>query len=249
MTDWNITVKIDRYKPGEQPHTDTFQIAINPERTALDAVEIVWAKHDRTLTFRHACHHASCGSCAFIVNGVEVLPCIVMVKDLISDGGTLHVKPLSNFPLVSDLVTDMEPFFSKMLLTGMPIVGPCDVAKPWCEPTDAREFNFYNEFHSFENCIECGMCMSACPVVGTNPDYMGPAILAAAYRVYQNGDKEARNRIMDLVDSENGIWRCHVAYECTEVCPSNVDPAGKIMELRRRATIDRVRRLFGMDRK
>lgn len=249
MTDWTITVKIDRYKPDQQPRTDSFEISINPERTALDAVEVVWAKHDRTLTFRHACHHASCGSCAFIVNGVEVLPCIVMVKDLIADGGTLHIKPLHNFPLLSDLVVDMEPFFSKMLKTEMPIVGVQEVLKPWLPPEDAQEFNYLGEFHAFENCIECGMCMSACPVVGTNPDYLGPAILAAAYREYEKGDRETRSRMMDLVDSENGLWRCHVAYECTEVCPSNVDPAGKIMELRRIATIDRVRRLFGMERK
>lgn len=248
MTDWGITVKIERYKPTEGSWTDSFEIRIDPERTALDAVEVVWAKYDRTLTFRHACHHASCGSCAFMVNGVEVLPCIVMVKDLTEDGGTLHVKPLRNFPLVSDLVVEMEPFFSKMLLTEMPIVGPAKVEAPFVEPEDAREFNFHGEFHAFENCIECGMCMSACPVVGTNPDYLGPAILAAAYREYEKGDREARERVMELVDREEGIWRCHVAYECTEVCPSNVDPAGKIMELRRRATVDRLRRLFGMKR-
>lgn len=235
---WNVTYRINRYKPGESPRTDTFQVEIDPHRTILDGIEMIWAFQDRTLTFRHACHHASCGSCAFVVNGCEVLPCIVEIQDLVQEGGTLHCEPLYNFPVVSDLVIDMEQFFEMMQQMGMPIVGP----------TEALPLQPAADYEAYENCIECGMCMSACPVVATDSTYLGPAPLAAAYREIKRKDipEEQKVRLWDLVDSDNGLWRCHVAMECTAVCPSNVDPGGKIMELRRMATFNRIRSLLGM---
>lgn len=235
---WHLRLEIERYRPGETPRQTSYLVEIDPERTVLDAIELVWAKHDRTLTFRHACHHASCGSCAVVVNGVEVLPCITELRHISRDNATLHVGPLKNFPVISDLVVDMEPLFERMQAVAMPIVGPTDPLpkQPLADET----------YVAFENCIECGMCLSACPVVATNPNYMGPAALAAAYRQYETGDAATRRRILDLVDHEDGVWRCHVAYECSAICPSNVDPAGKIMALRNALTGRRIRQFFGM---
>src|SRR5690606_4066189 len=82
---WKVTYRIDRYRPGEESRTDSFDIEIEPHRTILDGIEKVWALHDRTLAFRHACHHASCGSCAFVTNGVEVLTCIVEIQDVVEN--------------------------------------------------------------------------------------------------------------------------------------------------------------------
>lgn len=240
MMTWHITYKIDRFKPGEPPRTDTFKVEIEPHRTVLDGIEKIWAEQDRTLTFRHACHHASCGSCAVVVNGTEVLPCIVELRDVTDAGGTLHVQPLRNFPVVSDLVVDMAPLFERMQQVDMPIVGPTEPLPNQTVPEDIGGFT------AFENCIECGMCLSACPVVATNPKYFGPAALAAAHQEFGHRDGDTRRRILDLVDTEDGIWRCHVAYECSAVCPSNVDPADKIMVLRRHATFRRVKSLFGL---
>jgi succinate dehydrogenase / fumarate reductase iron-sulfur subunit len=234
---WNVTYRIARYKPGEEPRTDSFEIAIEPHHNILDGIEMIWAKHDRTLVFRHACHHASCGSCAIRVNGVEKLPCIVEIQDVVSDGGVLDIEPLRAFPIVADLVVDMGPLFDRMQRIGMPIVGPTEPLP--LQPPD--------DYEAFENCIECGMCISACPVAQTNPNYLGPAALAAAYReVHTTSSSAEKARIMALVDGEDGIWRCHVAMECSAVCPSNVDPGDKIMALRRQATFGRIRSLLGL---
>ncbi len=51
--------------------------------------------------------------------------------------------------------------------------------------------------------------------------------------------------LLEVVDTEDGVWRCHSAYECTAVCPANVDPAWRIMNLRRQVTGVRLNRLFG----
>ncbi len=84
------------------------------------------------------------------------------------------------------------------------------------------------------DCIECGLCISACPSALTSATYVGPAILAAAQHTYlQTGDAS----LLHGADSHEGLWGCHSAYECSAVCPSNVDPAWRIMDLRKK--IDR----------
>jgi len=146
------------------------------------------------------------------------------------------VEPLRNFPVIGDLVVDMGPFFERMLVIGMPIVGAADPL-PKQEPDD---------FNRFDNCIECGACLSACPVVATDSGYLGPAALAAAYHQLSAGGGGLSDQAWDSVDSEHGLWRCHATFECSAVCPSNVDPAGKIMALRRRMTVERIRHLLGL---
>ena len=97
------------------------------------------------------------------------------------------------------------------------------------------------EYLRLADCIECGLCISACPIAGTAEDYLGPAVLAAA-------QLQGLNRAPDLtaiVDCVDGVWRCHSAYECTAVCPSNVDPGWRIMDLRRQVLAQRIRRWFG----
>jgi succinate dehydrogenase / fumarate reductase iron-sulfur subunit len=84
--------------------------------------------------------------------------------------------------------------------------------------------------------------------VGSDADYMGPAALAAAWRVVAEPRGQDSKTALNQVDHEHGCWRCHVAYECTEVCPSGVDPGGKIMALRGELTKRKFRRLFRFGR-
>lgn len=230
---WQVHYRIFRFKrDGSPPRFDTFLVEIGPEETVLDGIERIWAFHDRSLTFRHACHHASCGTCGVRVNGIERLPCVTTLREISTNGGTLVVEPLRNFPVAGDLVVDPAPLFHSMRAIGMPIVRSV-------EPAGQPE-----SFHRFENCIECGLCLSACPVAQTDPHFAGPAALAAAERLISEPRGADVSGILRLVDGEEGVWRCHTAFECTEACPSSVNPAGAIMALRARLISDRIRGLF-----
>ncbi|HSO27879.1 MAG TPA: 2Fe-2S iron-sulfur cluster-binding protein, partial [Anaerolineales bacterium] len=77
---WNITLILYRQKGQEAPHWDSVKLEVNPDEYVLDAVERVWAFHDRSLTFRHACHHSTCGACGMRVDGVEKLTCITTIR-------------------------------------------------------------------------------------------------------------------------------------------------------------------------
>ena len=80
-------------------------------------------------------------------------------------------------------------------------------------------------------CINCGLCYSACPSVGTDLRFPGPQALSQLYRYYADTRDESKNRL-NIVDDRHGIWRCHFAGSCSKVCPKGVDPALGIQLLR-----------------
>jgi succinate dehydrogenase / fumarate reductase iron-sulfur subunit len=233
-----LSLRLHRTHP--QPHYDTFDVEVSADANVLDAIEKVWDEHDRSLTFRHACHHASCGSCGVRINDTEKLLCITSVSDY-EDGATLTIEPLRNFSLVADIVANATLLFEKMRTVNSSIIREAeplrgDNADVLPDDVDA--------FTRFENCIECGLCLSACPSMAADPFYLGPAALAMAERALNEPRGTDRQSIIDLLDDEHGLWRCHSAFECTEVCPSNVDPAGAIMRLKRMVAVEKFRGLW-----
>ncbi len=235
---WNITLKIHRQKQGEPPHFEDFPMEVDPDEYVLDAVERVWAFMDRTLCFRHACHHSTCGACGMRVNDQEKLTCITPIREVTQEGGTLKVEPMRNFPVVSDLVVDMGSLYLRMDEVGARSVLPVPEAEIEHPPAtwDAED----RQFIRLADCIECGLCISACPAAATSAEYLGPAVLAGAQANGLKRDPE----LLGIVDSEDGLWRCHSAFECTAVCPSFVDPARRIMNLRVQVVGERFKRLF-----
>jgi succinate dehydrogenase / fumarate reductase iron-sulfur subunit len=225
-TAWNVTYRVRRQQGQAPARVEEYRLSVDPDEYVLDGVERIWAFHDRSLTFRHACHHSTCGACGMVVNGVERLSCITRIRDIVGDGGTITVEPLRNFALVSDLVVDMSRLYAALEGVGFSTVTPGD-AQP---DTGAEELRLVD-------CIECGLCISACPVMATALSSLGPAPLAA---VQHDGTAGA---MAGQVDSHERLWRCHSSFECSAVCPSGVDPAARIMALRRQVLGQRLRQL------
>jgi succinate dehydrogenase iron-sulfur subunit len=246
-----VPIKVLRYQAGSEPRFEKYQVTVPDDANVIDAIEAVWSQHDRTFMFRHACHHASCGTCAVRLNGYEKLPCIVPVKEALAGREEMVVEPLRNFPLVGDLVVDVAGFFQKQAASGMIITR---AAEPSLDGRPYQRVEVFAEdgtlddrpYNRFENCIECGICISACPTMSATDKFFGPAGLAAIHRAIQTADdRQQKSWLLALVDGEQGVWRCHSAFECTEACPQNVDPAGAIMALRRELIANKVTKLFG----
>lgn len=234
---WQITLKISRRKAEKPAFWQSYELEVDPDEYVLDAVERVWAFHDRSLTFRHACHHSTCGACGMLVNGVEKLTCITPIRSVTQNHATLKIEPLRNFPVISDLVVDMSSMFVKIEATGASHVLPVDKAALGYEETSSED----GQFERLVDCLECGLCISACPAAFTSSSYLGPATLAA---IQQTINQSSDSSLLKMADCEDGVWRCHSAYECSAVCPSNVDPAWRIMNLRRRVISNRIRQFF-----
>jgi succinate dehydrogenase / fumarate reductase iron-sulfur subunit len=195
-----------------------FTVNVSPDAYLLDALEAA-ERQDPTLLFRHSCHHASCGSCGLRLNGRERLACVTRVSDVQGWSRVVTVEPLRNLPVLGDLLVDHQPLFARLDALNLP---PVRATEQGAAAT------------RFENCIECGLCVSACPVAGSDPAYWGPAALAAAARLAAEPRGREVAQVLAFVDDEHGLWRCHGAFECTEVCPAEVDPAGLIFGLRQR---------------
>jgi succinate dehydrogenase / fumarate reductase iron-sulfur subunit len=232
-------VVVSRRKEGDDPaerRHSTFDVAVGPNSTILDALVAIRRTQDPTLTFRHSCFHASCGTCGMRVDGREGLACVTPIPA----GDQVVVEPLGNLPVVSDLVVDMNVFYGEFDEAGRPLVRASERV-PGAEKAEGVD-----ELERYEDCIECGICLSACPVAGSDPRYVGPAALAAAWRVVEEPRGRNPGSVVRLMDDEQAAWRCHLAWECSEACPSGVDPASAIMRLRRAAAGARTRRLFNL---
>jgi len=221
--------RITRRRPdGARSRVDEFEVAVGPDTTLLDALREIRSHHDRSLTLRYSCCHASCGTCGMRVNGREVLACVTRLDGL--GPGPILVEPLANARVEHDLVVDMRDLYDSLEPAGRPLIRQ-DERLAGTE-TDAPVLPFAR----YEDCIECGLCVSACPIVGSDSLYLGPAALTAAWRTVQEPRGADPSQVLAWVDDEQGCWRCHASFECTEVCPSGGDPAGATMALRRELT-------------
>lgn len=236
MPIWQL--RLLRGRPGSPPRWVTYRVELPAEAYLIDAVEKIWAEQDRSLLFRHACHHASCGTCGVRVNGRERLMCITPLQEFSSDQ-VIRVEPLRHFPWLGDLLVDVSPMMRRMAEVGFAIIRRDELTVDRPLPGGIEEGT------RFEDCIECGLCLSACPVMAADEAYLGPATLAAIERMLTEPRDGDTGRLLALADDPHGAWRCHSAMECTAVCPSNVDPASAIGRLRRRLIVEKFRRWIG----
>ena len=219
-----------RYKRGdERPHHETYDVPVGPRTTVLDGLRWIQVHRDRSLALRHSCLHASCGTCGVRVNGREELGCVTPVRDL---GAEITVDPIANLPVLADLVVDMTELYARFP-DEHPLLRSSEFLEEAGPPPDLdRSDDAVAGFERYEDCIECGLCLSACPVVVTAERYVGPAALAWAERVVEEPRGEEVANLMAWADDRDGVWRCHAIFECTEACPAGVNPAARIMSLR-----------------
>jgi succinate dehydrogenase / fumarate reductase iron-sulfur subunit len=88
-------------------------------------------------------------------------------------------------------------------------------------------------------CIHCGACVSACLSLEVDPEFIGPAALAKAYRfIGDPRDAQHDERLRDLAEDPHGIYDCTHCWMCIDACPKDVAPMSQIMRLRRLAGSD-----------
>ncbi|MDW0235255.1 MAG: succinate dehydrogenase iron-sulfur subunit [Nitrososphaeraceae archaeon] len=233
VNEQRITLKVYRENRSQKTgsHYDTFEVPYKKWTTVLDALLYVKSYIDPSVAIRYSCRMASCGSCGMKINGIPKLACYTKISEL--ETSIIECAPLSNFPIIRDLVTDFSQFFNHHK-----DMRPYLQAKDNLETdTNKGTFSFYqspedvDKYLQFSYCIKCGLCNSACPTVGTDLKFPGPQALAQQYRYFADTRDESKNRL-DIVDDRHGIWRCHFAGSCSKVCPKGVDPALGIQLLR-----------------
>ena len=230
-----MVLKVFRWAPGARERVDAFEVAPREGLTVLDALVEVQRGSDPTLAFRYACRVGMCGSCAMVIDGRERWACRTLVARL---GAAVTVRPLYHFPLIRDLVVDMTPFTARMRLAGAAFV-PSATAEPEFAAV-GRDSAERRAIDAAVECIGCGMCLSACTMVGHNPRFPGPAALNRAFTLQTDSRDAAHGARAALLLSEDALLRCHTQSSCTVVCPMGLSPTESILALRRRAALGRV---------
>jgi len=220
-----IKFRILRYKPGhiDPPRYQEFSIEAKPNMSVLDALEAIRITRDSTLMYRHSCHHSACGTCACKINGTEQLACTTRIDDL---GNTpITLAPLDGFKPIGDLVVDIAPLYD-------------NISEDWSYLKNTENVKSSQmpdgiaEFRRFENCIECGACISACPVTRKNNGFIGPAVLAALSNELKKSPQKSED-LLSIAGDAKGESLCERAFNCSRVCPTGVSPGRHISDLRR----------------
>jgi succinate dehydrogenase / fumarate reductase iron-sulfur subunit len=239
LTDYAL--KIRRYDPesGEPAYWAHYDVDLPPERSVLDGILQVKDREDASIGIRCSCRAAICGSCGVRINGKSALACNTRIGEAAEGArnGEITVEPMGNMPVIKDLVTDMAAVHWKKVQRVVPWLLPAE------DPPENQEYIVPAEsmldVTQAMACIHCGVCVSACLSMEVDPDFIGPAALAKAYRfVGDPRDGEAESRLRDLAEDPHGIYDCTHCFACVEVCPKDVAPMNQIMRLRRRATAD-----------
>ncbi len=223
-----LTLKIFRYEPetDKRPYYDTFQVEEREYMSVLDALLEIQHEQDGSLAFRYACRGAVCGSCAMSINGILGLADRVQTRNLKSN---ILLEPLPRLPVFKDLVVDMT-FFWQHFRKIKPWLTPAETAperERIMSPGDVERIE------SFASCILCGACYASCPVTKRNRDFLGPALLAKAYRFLADPRDGRGIELLEKINSQQGVWGCDTIFNCVKVCPKQIRPTDAIVAARK----------------
>tara|TARA_B100000029_G_scaffold22593_1_gene22626 strand:- start:1876 stop:2652 length:777 start_codon:yes stop_codon:yes gene_type:complete len=216
---------------GTEQKFDEFVIPVEKYTTVLDAILKVKSHLDHSIAVRYSCRQASCGSCGMKINGRPKLACFTKITEL--DSETITLEPMDNFPVVRDLTVNFTRMFNNhkkvmpyVIRDDSEITPNTNVKEILQTPEDV------DNYIQFSSCIKCGLCNSACPTMAMDTSFVGPQALAQAYRYIADTRDKGKNNRLKIIDDSHGIWRCHFAGSCSQVCPKGVDPAMGIQLLR-----------------
>lgn len=192
---------------------ELYDVPITPGMVVLDAIHYIQAHYAPDLGVRWNCKAGKCGSCSAEVNGWPRLMCKTRLDTWI--GQVVHVQPMKSFPVIKDLVTDVDWNY--------------EIAKriPPFQTDQKPPFIMYQRDverpQEFRKCIECFLCQDVCHVIREHSGkskYYGPRFMikVAEWEMHpmDTGDR------LDFVDGEAGIGYCNVNKCCEEVCPEHI---------------------------
>ncbi len=223
-----MQVKVKRFQPDQKPapYWQEYTVEAEPTDRLLDVLNKIKWQQDGTLTYRRSCAHGVCGSDAMRVNGRNRLACKLLVQDV---GTRVTVEPMLGFPVIRDLVVDMDPFFAKYEKVKPFLIN--DEPPPRTERLQSQaERARYDET---TKCILCGACTGACPSVWANREWVGPASIVNAHRFIFDSRDHAGAERLEILSDRTGVWRCRTIFNCTEVCPRGIHVTEAIEEVKR----------------
>lgn len=228
----NISLSIYRYNPevDAKPYMQEYWMTISPnsDPMILTLLERLKAEQDASISFRRSCREGVCGSDGMNINGSNGLACVTHLSALKTDKVVL--RPLSGFPVVRDLVVDMNQFYQQYERIEPYLQN--DTVPPARERLQSPEDRA--KLDGLYECILCACCTSSCPSYWWNPDkFVGPAGLLQARRFLADSRDTATDHRLDKLQDPFSVFRCRTIMNCANVCPKGLNPTQAIGEIRK----------------
>ncbi|HEX8084686.1 MAG TPA: 2Fe-2S iron-sulfur cluster-binding protein, partial [Solirubrobacteraceae bacterium] len=203
-------LRLRRYDPesGDAPYWAEYTVNLEGHRSVLEGILQAKGEIDGSIGIRCSCRAAICGSCGVLINGQTGLACHTHLDKAArhAKDGVIEVEPMANMPVIKDLIVDMDAVHWKKIQRVTPWLLPDG-------PPPEREYIVPKEsmvdVTQTMACIQCGACVSDCLSMEVDPDFIGPAALAKAYRfVGDPRDGQQFERLKDLiVDMDAVHWK------------------------------------------
>lgn len=221
--------------PEGEPYKQEFDVPYSPGLNVVAALMEI-QKNPVTADGRRVapvvwecnCLENVCGACMMVINGRARQACSSLVDKL---DQPIHLAPARTFPVLRDLLIDRTRMFEAL----KKIQGWINVDGTWRVREAPRQDPKRAEVaYEISRCMTCGCCMEACPNVGPQSDFIGPAPTVQAYMYNLNplGAYDRRARLKALMD-KGGITSCGNSQNCEAVCPKKIHLTRHLAQLNR----------------
>ncbi|MDO8688489.1 MAG: succinate dehydrogenase iron-sulfur subunit [Dehalococcoidia bacterium] len=229
--------KVQRFDPevDPAPYFQTYTVPIRRGMVVLEGLVDLLDDQDGSLAFRASCRGAVCGSCAMYINGAFRLACNTAISSLLPR--EITISPLPYMRVIKDLVVDQGPFWAAYERIKPFLINPqtAPERERYQSPKDRKHID------EMLDCILCTACYSSCPMTWSDQVWLGPAALLKADRFNADSRDQGERERLKVVDNENGVWRCHTVFNCTEACPKKINLTWSIEALKRQGVVNRLK--------
>ena len=142
----------------------------------------------------------------------------------------ITVEPIQGLPVLKDLIVDMEPFFEAL---------PVGDAVPGHRPAPSRPASGCSRRRTATGSTTPPSA-SCAPRAPPRARSSGPTGSTSARRrsssahrfIFDSRDEGADERL-EILNDQEGVWRCRTTFNCTEACPRGIEVTKAIQEVKR----------------
>ncbi|MHA1722863.1 MAG: fumarate reductase (CoM/CoB) subunit TfrB [Candidatus Baldrarchaeia archaeon] len=210
-----LKVKVFRFNPTKDtnPYYEEYEVPYIEGMRVLDVLNYIHDNYDGSLAYRWECRAGQCGSCAIMINKKAGLACQTLVDPKAEE---LLLEPLPIFPVIRDLVVDVQKGYKKLLKI-RPYIHRDSVSK---HPEIIYQYEI-EDLKPMRECIECWSCIAMCPVIQSAWDiYGGPMVMVHLAKLSLDKRNAFDHLLMAFLE---GLYACTQCANCKEVCPKEID--------------------------
>ena len=225
----DVTFKILRFNPevDEGAHWEEFVVSCFPTDRVLTALEKIKGEQDGSLTFRRSCGHGICGSDAMRINGRNRLACKTLIKDL-NTKKPITVEALKASRRRRTSSSTWSPSSRRTARSCHSSLQMITRRPGRIQSAEERAI-----FDDTTKCILCAACTTSCPVFWNDDQYFGPQAIIGAHRfIFDSRDAGTAERL-EILNSQDGVWRCRTTFNCTEACPRGIEITDAIRQVKK----------------